>query len=70
MHQRWRMFSVAMALGLILAACGPGQTGSPSTTDGGASEPPESQAAFEPMAYPEDGPAECGAENNPTNISV
>jgi ABC-type transport system substrate-binding protein len=63
------MFSVAMALGLILAACGPGQTGSPSTTDGGASEPPESQAAFEPMAYPEDGPAECGAENNPTNIS-
>ncbi|HET6379681.1 MAG TPA: ABC transporter substrate-binding protein [candidate division Zixibacteria bacterium] len=69
MHQRWRIFSVAMALGLVLAACGPGQSAAPSATEGGESEPPASQAAFEPMSYPEDGPAECGAENNPSNIS-
>jgi peptide/nickel transport system substrate-binding protein len=67
MHQRWRIFTLAMALGLVLAACGPGQSVEPSESEGEG--PTGSQAAFEPMAYPEDGPAECGAENNASNIS-
>jgi peptide/nickel transport system substrate-binding protein len=69
----WRLFSVFAVLVLVLAACG--QQGS-SPSAGGESEAPASsggaapsEAAFEPSAYPEDGPAECGADNNPSNIS-
>jgi len=70
MHHRWRGFTIVMALGLVLAACG--GAGSPSaepSTGGQSAAPSESMAAFEPMSYPEDGPAECGADNNPTNLS-
>ena len=68
----WRLFSVFAVLALVLAACGPSGT-SPSA---GGSDAPESEGAapsegtaFEPAAYPADGPAECGADNNPSNIS-
>jgi ABC-type transport system substrate-binding protein len=68
----WRLFSVFAVLALVLAACGP----SGSSPSAGGSEPPESEGAppsegtaFEAMSYPEDGPAECGADNNPSNIS-
>jgi len=64
MHQRWRVFSVLMALGLVLAACGPGESATPAESEAAPSE-----VAFEGTTYPEDGPAECGADNNPTNIS-
>jgi peptide/nickel transport system substrate-binding protein len=70
MHHRWRGFTIVMALGLVLAACG--GAGSPSaepSTGGESAAPSESMAAFEPTVYPADGPAECGADNNPTNLS-
>jgi ABC-type transport system substrate-binding protein len=68
----WRLVSVFAVLALVLAACGP----SGSSPSAGESEPPESEGAppsegtaFEAMSYPEDGPAECGADNNPSNVS-
>jgi len=70
----WRLFSVFAVLVLVLAACGGAGT-SPSAED---SEPPASASegaepsegtAFEGMAYPEDGPAECGSDTNASNIS-
>jgi peptide/nickel transport system substrate-binding protein len=64
MHQRWRVFSVLMALGLVLAACGPGESATPAESEAAPSE-----VAFEGTTYPEEGPAECGADTNPTNIS-
>lgn len=70
MHHRWRGFTIVMALGLVLAACGGGNSPSAAPSTGGESAAPsESMAAFEPMTYPADGPAECGADNNPTNLS-
>jgi peptide/nickel transport system substrate-binding protein len=67
----WRWFSAFAVLALVLAACGaPGA--SPSAAE--ESEPAESEAAptddgtaFEGLSYPEDGPAECGAEATETN---
>lgn len=67
MNHRWRLFSITMALGLVLAACGPGQSAAPSAPD--ASQPAPSVTAFEATAYPEDGPAECGTDTNPTFFS-
>jgi ABC-type transport system substrate-binding protein len=71
----WRWFSVFAVLVLVLAACGQqgasptaGEESEPPATESEAPEPSEG-AAFEAMAYPEDGPAECGADNNPSNIS-
>jgi len=70
----WRLFSVFAVLVLVLSACGGAGT-SPSAED---SEPPASASegaepsegtAFEGMAYPEDGPAECGSDTNASNIS-
>jgi ABC-type transport system substrate-binding protein len=69
----WRSFSVFAVLILVLAACGE-QGVSPSA---GESEAPEGSApaasdggtAFETTSYPEDGPAECGSDTNPSNIS-
>ncbi len=59
-----------MALGLALAACGGAASPSAESSTGGESAgPSESMAAFEPMVYPAEGPAECGADNNPTNLS-
>jgi ABC-type transport system substrate-binding protein len=60
-----------MALGLVLAACGSGESASPSESE---AAPSASEVAFEGMSYPADGPAECGtAESpvptNPTNLS-
>jgi peptide/nickel transport system substrate-binding protein len=65
MHQRWRVFTVLTALGLVLAACA-GESPSPSESAGA---PSASEVAFEGMTYPADAPAECGADNNPTNLS-
>ncbi|MGH2381617.1 MAG: ABC transporter substrate-binding protein [Candidatus Limnocylindria bacterium] len=69
----WRWVSVLAVLVLVLAACGQ----QPAATPDEESEPPASESAgaepseptAELMAYPADGPAECGADNNPSNIS-
>ncbi|MGH2401363.1 MAG: ABC transporter substrate-binding protein [Candidatus Limnocylindria bacterium] len=68
----WRWVSVLAMLVLVLAACGqqpaasPGDESEPPTSEG--AEPSEG-ASTELLAYPTDGPAECGADNNPSNIS-
>jgi ABC-type transport system substrate-binding protein len=67
MHQRWKIFTIFVALGLVLAACGTGESSSASASASGG--PSESMAAFEGMTYPEDEPAECGADTNASNIS-
>ena len=72
----WRLFSVFAILALVLVACG-GDTGaSPSeaaesepAAESMGPEPSQDGTAFEPMSYPEDGPAECESDTNPTNIS-
>lgn len=66
----WRWLAVLAVLGLVLAACaGPGTSAS-SAPSGSAVTPSASAGPpFEATAYPEDGPAECGADNNPSNIS-
>jgi ABC-type transport system substrate-binding protein len=56
-----------VALGLVLAACGTGD--SPSSSASASGGPSASVSAFEGMTYPEDGPAECGADTNASNIS-
>jgi peptide/nickel transport system substrate-binding protein len=63
----WRWFSALAVIMFLLAACGaPGASPSAVVEE---SEPAESEAAptdegaaFDGMSYPEDGPAECGAE--------
>ena len=72
----WRWFSVFAVLVLVLAACGE-QGASPSEAadseepapQSQAAEPSEDATAFEPMSYPEDGPAECGTDTNASTIS-
>ena len=73
--RNWRWISVLAMLVLVLAACGQQPAASPTDEE---SEPPASgsegvvpsdDATAELMSYPEDGPAECGADNNPSNIS-
>ncbi|MDH4334606.1 MAG: ABC transporter substrate-binding protein, partial [Chloroflexota bacterium] len=56
--QRWRTFSILMALGLVVAAC---STTSTSQEPSGSAEPstPESMAPFVATSYPADGPADC-----------
>jgi ABC-type transport system substrate-binding protein len=61
----WRFVSVLAVLVLVLAACGQAQgpSESASESEAPASEPAASEGtAFEAASYPEDGPAECGAE--------
>ena len=75
----WRLFSIFAVLALVLAACGQqGGSESPGAdesepvaaeSEGAASAEPSADAEFTAMSYPEDGPAECGADNNPSNIS-
>jgi peptide/nickel transport system substrate-binding protein len=65
MHSRWRVFTVLTAVGLVLAACA-GQSASPSASE---AAPSASQIPFEGTSYPADAPAECEADNNPTNLS-
>ena len=63
--RNWRWVSVLAMLVLVLAACGQAQGPSESASvesEAPASEPAESESAFEAASYPEDGPAECGAE--------
>jgi ABC-type transport system substrate-binding protein len=67
MHQRWKIFTIFVALGLVLAACGTGESSSASASASGG--PSESMAAFEGTTYPEGEPAECGADTNASNIS-
>jgi ABC-type transport system substrate-binding protein len=67
MHHRWRIFTIFVALGLVLAACGTGD--SPSSSASASGGPSASVSAFEGMTYPEDSPAECGADTNASNIS-
>jgi peptide/nickel transport system substrate-binding protein len=62
--RRWRVFPLAVAFGLVMAACtqvGP----SPSPT----TQPTGPVDEFAGMSYPEDGPAECGSDINPSNIT-
>jgi len=56
--QRWRTFSILVALGLVAAAC---TTTSTSQEPSASAEPstPESMAPFVATSYPEDGPADC-----------
>ena len=64
----WRWLALAAVLGLVLAACaGPGT--SPSAAGGSVTPSASAGPPFEATAYPVDGPAKCGADNNPTNIS-
>jgi peptide/nickel transport system substrate-binding protein len=75
----WRLFSVFAVLVLVLAACGQqGSTESAAESEPAAesegAEPSASAGGGELMAYPADGPAECGteeapSETNPSNIS-
>jgi peptide/nickel transport system substrate-binding protein len=63
----WRTFSVLATMALVLAAC-PAPAASPDDTP--ASEPAATdETAFEAISYPEDGPAECRTDTNPTQIS-
>jgi ABC-type transport system substrate-binding protein len=69
----WRWVSVLAVLVLVLAAC-QGQA-APSASDEASEEPEASEpapsesegTAFEGISYPEDGPAECGAEATDAN---
>ena len=66
-----RWLTLFAALILVLAACGQ-QGASPSEAQESepvASEPEESEAPYEGMSYPEDGPAECGAEATETHAA-
>lgn len=56
--QRWRTFSILVALGLVVAAC---TTTSTSQEPSGSAEPSsqESTAPFVATSYPADGPADC-----------
>jgi peptide/nickel transport system substrate-binding protein len=66
----WRWASVFAVLVLVLAACGQqaGTSEPAEESEPAASEPEATEAtAFEGMSYPEDGPAECGAEATDTN---
>lgn len=67
----WRWFSVLAIAALVLASCGTQTGASPSAADDEESAAPAESAdtAFEGMSYPEDGPAECGTDTNPSNIS-
>ena len=63
---RWRFLALTMVLGVVLAACGGAPGGSPEPTEAeetAAETAAETEAPeYEGMVYPEEGPAECGAE--------
>ncbi|MGH2417731.1 MAG: ABC transporter substrate-binding protein, partial [Candidatus Limnocylindria bacterium] len=67
----WRWVSVLAVIMLVLAACqqqaapSEAESEAPEASEPAASEPEET--AFEGTSYPEDGPAECGAEATDTN---
>jgi len=50
-----KVFPLFVVLGVLLAACQPTASESPSASEG----PAESAAAFSPMSYPEGGPQDC-----------
>lgn len=70
--RNWRWFSILAVVALVLAACAAPaasptaeETEPPAETEPAATEAP----AYEGLSYPEDGPAECGTDTNPTQIS-
>jgi peptide/nickel transport system substrate-binding protein len=69
----WRWFSVFAVLILVLAACGQqGTSEEPAESEppaGSEAPAPSDGGEFTGMAYPEDGPAECGSDTNASNIS-
>ena len=66
----WRWLAVLAVLGLVLAACaGPGTSASSAPSSSAVTPSASAGPPFEATAYPEDGPAKCGADNNPSNIS-
>jgi len=66
----WRWVSALAILALVLVACGqPGASPTESEPDTTGGAEPTDDTSFEAMAYPADGPAECGADNNDSNIS-
>jgi peptide/nickel transport system substrate-binding protein len=68
-----RWLSVLAVLALVLAACGEEAQSPAETDDGDETTPPAAtdggDGEFDGLVYPEDGPADCDADNNPTNIS-
>jgi predicted small lipoprotein YifL len=72
--RNWRWLSVFAVLILVLAACGQqgGQSEEPAESEPAAESEapaPSDGGEFTGMAYPEDGPAECGSDTNASNIS-
>ena len=70
--RNWRWFSVLAVLALVLAACqAPAASPTEEETEAPAPEETEPAAtegpAFEGLSFPEDGPAECGAEATDTH---
>ena len=70
--RNWRWFSVLAVLALVMAACAaPAASPTAEETEEPAPEETEPAAtegpAFEGLSYPEDGPAECGAEATDTH---
>ena len=66
----WKWFSVLAVVMLVVAACGQqgGTSESAEASEPAGSEPAASEGpAYEGMSYPEDGPAECGAEADDTH---
>jgi len=63
-----KVFPLLMVLGLVLAACQPSGSGSP-TESASQSQAAESQGPFTAMTYPEAGPQECGTEDYAGELS-
>ena len=69
MKHSWRIFTILMALGLLLAACGTGGTDPTATPD--ASEPAASEpAGSEPAASEPAATSDCGTEALGGTIAV
>ena len=72
MKHSWRIFTILMVLGLVLAACGTGGTGDATPTEAPAeSDPAESEpAGSEPAASEPAATSDCGTEALGGTIAV